>query len=142
MRRHNIPARQVMRRNSHIVYLKGAEQILAFLSFTGAYSCALSFEDARLMKSVRNDVNRRVNADIANQNKASAAAMEQIKAIQRLIEVRGIDSIPPALQELARLRLENPHLSLRELGELVDPPLSKSAVAHRVRRIEELARGL
>ncbi len=134
-----IPARVVPRRNNWIVYLKGAEQIVAFLAFTGASQAVLSMESARVVKSVRNDVNRRVNAEIANQAKTAGAAMEQTRAIRALIDARGIDSIPPALQELARLRLSHPDVSLRELGELANPPLTKSAVYHRVRRIEEIA---
>ena len=138
----NIPAKSVVRRNNRIVYLKGADQIIGFLAFTGAHRCALTMEDARLMKSVRNDVNRRVNAEYANQNKAVRAAADQVAAIERLVKTRGIESIPPALQELAQLRLAHPDVSLKELGELMDPPLSKSAVYHRVRRIEEIARNL
>jgi len=84
-------------------------------------------------------VNRLVNAEIANQAKTAEAAMGQIEAINLLATVRGLETLPPALRELAELRLENPDVSLRELGELADPPLSKSAVYHRVRRIEELA---
>lgn len=139
MTEHQVPARSVRRRNSHIVYLKGTDQIIGFLAFTGAHRCALAMEDARLMKSVRNDVNRRVNAEVANHDKSTRAGVEQVRAIRRLATVRGLDSLPPALAELARLRLAHPDASLKELGELSDPPLSKSAVAHRVRRIEQLA---
>jgi DNA-binding protein WhiA len=119
--------------------LKGAEPIITFLALVGAHRALLRTEDVRIVKSVRNDVNRLVNAEIANQQKTAEAAVGQIEAIETLRATRGLDSLPPALRELARLRLENPDVSLRELGELADPPLSKSAVYHRVRRIEELA---
>jgi DNA-binding protein WhiA len=137
-----IPARSIQRRNAWIVYLKGTEPITDFLTFTGAHISRLSIENVLVTKSLRNDVNRRLNAEIANQTKAIDASMEQIKAINLLAETRGLDTLPPALRELARLRLNHPDASLRELGDLADPPLSKSAVNHRVRRIEAIAREL
>ena len=99
-------------------------------------------ENVRVTKSVRNDVNRKLNAEMANQAKSIGAAMEQTEAIRRLLDKRGLDSLPPALQDLALLRLRHPDVSLRELGELANPPLSKSAVYHRIRRIEALASNL
>jgi cell division protein WhiA len=139
MLRFGIEARMVTRRGTFAVYLKGAEPIVTFLALVGAHRALLRTEDVRVVKSMRNDVNRLVNAEIANQAKTAEAAMGQIEAIRLLADVRGLDSLPPALQELAELRLEHPDVSLRELGELADPPLSKSAVYHRVRRIEEMA---
>ncbi|NTU88365.1 MAG: DNA-binding protein WhiA [Actinobacteria bacterium] len=138
MQNYGIDARLTKRRNIYTVYLKGAERIVSFLALVNAYQSALAMENVRVVKSVRNDVNRTVNAEIANQAKATNAALSQVKAIKLLIKNRGIESIPPALQEFAMLRLSHPDVSLRELGELADPPLSKSAVYHRVRRIEEL----
>ena len=93
--------------------------------------------EEREARMLRNAVNRMVNAEIANQNKAIFASIEQIEVIRRVDEARGLDSLPPALAEFARLRLDNPGLSLRELGECADPPLSKSAVNHRLRRLQE-----
>ena len=139
MERGGIDARITKRRNIYTVYLKGAERIVNFLALVGASQSALEMENVRVVKSVRNDVNRRVNAEIANQAKATDAALSQVKTIKALIDNGGMNSIPPALQEIARLRLEYPDVSLRELGELADPPLSKSAVYHRIRRIEEVA---
>jgi len=139
MARFEIEARVARRRGTFAVYLKGAEPIITFLALVGAHRALLRTEDVRIVKSVRNDVNRLVNAEIANQQKTAEAAVGQIEAIETLRATRGLDTLPPALRELARLRLENPDVSLRELGELADPPLSKSAVYHRVRRIEELA---
>lgn len=139
MMRFQIDARVAKRRGTFAVYLKGAEPIVTFLALVGAHRALLRTEDVRIIKSMRNDVNRLVNAEIANQQKTAEAAVMQIEAIEALAESIGLDRLPPALQELARLRLENPELSLRELGELADPPLSKSAVYHRVRRIEERA---
>lgn len=139
MKRFDIEARVAQRRGVYAVYLKGAEPIVTFLALVGAHRALLRTEDVRIVKSMRNDVNRLVNAEIANQAKTAEAAVGQIQAIQLLAATRGLESLPPALAELAELRLENPDVSLRELGELADPPLSKSAVYHRVRRIEELA---
>lgn len=133
-----IPAKASQRRGSYIVYLKGADHIADFLALTGAHRGVLAMENVRVTKSVRNDVNRRLNAEMANQAKSIDAAMEQVRAIRRLIDEKGLESLPPALRDLAMLRLEHPDVSLRELGELADPPLSKSAVYHRIRRIEAL----
>jgi DNA-binding protein WhiA len=135
-----IPSRSVRRRSTWIVYIKGAEPILDFLALVGAHRSMLVMENIRVTKAVRNDVNRKLNAEMANQAKSIDAALEQVKAIRMLVEKRGINSFPPALQELALLRLSHPDVSLRELGELATPPLTKSAVYHRVRRIEEIAR--
>jgi DNA-binding protein WhiA len=135
----NIPARSMRRRSNWIVYSKGAEPILDFLALVGAHKGMLKMENVRVTKSVRNDVNRRLNAEMANQAKSIDAAMEQVSAIRLLVEAYGIDSLPPALRELAHLRLAHPDASLRELGEFATPPLSKSAVYHRVRRIEAIA---
>jgi cell division protein WhiA len=139
MARFDIEARLAKRRGTFAVYLKGAEPIVTFLALVGAHRALLRTEDVRIVKSLRNDVNRLVNAEIANQQKASDAAISQIEAINALASGPGLDNLPPALRELAELRLANPEVSLRELGELADPPLTKSAVYHRVRRIEELA---
>jgi len=121
------------------VYLKGAEPIVTFLALVGAHRALLRTEDVRILKEMRNDVNRLVNAETANIHKTATAAAEQVAAVRTLERQRGLDALPPALREIAYLRLENPDVSLRELGELADPPLSKSAVYHRVRRLEELA---
>lgn len=139
MARFDIEARIAQRRGTYAVYLKGAEPIVTFLALVGAHRALLRTEDVRIIKSMRNEVNRLVNAETANLQKTADAAVEQVEAIKLVDDARGLESLPPALQELARLRLENPDVSLRELGELADPPLTKSAVYHRVRRIEELA---
>jgi DNA-binding protein WhiA len=138
--RSEIPSRSIRRRSTWLVYIKGAEAILDFLALVGAHRSMLVMENVRVTKSVRNDVNRKLNAEMANQAKSIDAAMGQVKAIRLLVEKRGIDSLPPALQALALLRLSHPDASLRELGELASPPLTKSAVYHRVRRIEAIAK--
>jgi DNA-binding protein WhiA len=139
MARFEMEARVTKRRGLYAVYLKGAEPIVTFLALVGAHRALLRAEDVRVMKSVRNRVNRLVNAETANLVKSTDAAIAQLEGIRQLAESRGLDGLPPALRELAYLRLEHPDASLRELGEYADPPLSKSAVYHRIRRLEELA---
>jgi len=139
MERFDIHPKVTQRRGLYAVYLKGAEPIVTFLALVGAHRALLQTEDVRVVKSLRNDVNRLVNAETANLVKTAEAAAGQADSISLIADLRGLDTLPPALQELAELRLAHPDVSLRELGELADPPLSKSAVYHRVRRIEEIA---
>jgi len=134
-----ISARSLQRRNAWLVYLKGAEAITDFLTLVGAHVSRLAMENVLVTKSLRNDVNRRLNAELANQNKSIDASLEQIRSIRLLAERQGLETLPPALRQLAELRLTHPELSLKELGELAAPPLSKSAVYHRVRRIAAIA---
>ena len=136
----NIKGKVMQRRSSYVVYLKSGEAILEFLALTGAHQSALVMENARVVKSVRNDVNRQTNAEMANQMKAANASVDQIYAMRTVLEAYGVEKLPPALQEIIRLRVNYPDATLKELGERADPPLSKSAVYHRVRRIEQMAR--
>ena len=137
-----INARMMKRRSSFVVYLKSGESISEFLAFVGAHQSALDMEAERVVKSVRNDVNRMINAELANESKAAIASADQIFAMTQVVEKLGMANLPPALQEIIRLRAAYPEASLKELGEHASPPLSKSAVYHRVRRIEEMARDL
>lgn len=142
MEKKGIKARIMSRRSSYMVYLKSGNAILEFLAFTGAHQCALALENERVIKSIRNDVNRATNAEIANQAKSVNAKMKQVADIRKVVEVHGMDNLPIALQEYIKLRITHPDATLKELGEYSDPPLSKSAIYHRVRRIEEMARAL
>ncbi len=139
MAKKGIRAKVVERRSTHTVYLKSGAAISSFLAFVGAHQSALKMENARVVKSVRNDVNRRVNAEIANQAKTQAASVDQVEAIRIVLEHQDIKSLPSALQEYIRLRVTYPNATLKELGERANPPLSKSAIYHRVRRIEQMA---
>ncbi len=130
------------RRNSYIVYLKSGTAITNFLAAVGAHQCALKMESERVLKSVRNDVNRRVNAEIANQAKTVDAAVEQINTIREVLDHVALTDLPLGLQEFIRLRVRYPEATLKELGEHADPPLSKSAIYHRVRRLEQMAQEL
>ena len=142
MTERDIKARILHRRNSYIVYLKSGTAISEFLAFVGAHKSALAMENERVRKSVRNDINRKVNAELANQAKSAEAAIDQIVSIRKLAESGKMADLPPGLQEFVRLRLRYPDASLKELGERANPPLSKSAVYHRVRRLEDIAKNL
>ena len=130
----------MQRRSTYMVYLKSGAAILEFLAFTGAHHCALAMENERVVKSVRNDVNRMTNAEVANQAKSANAAVDQLFAIRTVLEAYGMENLPPALQDFIKLRVAFPDATLKELGQRANPPLSKSAVYHRVRRIEQMAK--
>ncbi len=127
------------RRNSYIVYLKESEQISDFLALVGAGNQVLEFENVRIIKELRNKTNRIVNCESANLDKTVDSAVRQIETIKKLDQSLGLDNLPVRLKELARLRLENPESSLAELGQMLNPPLQKSGVNHRFRKLEEMA---
>ena len=99
----------------------------------------MQFENIRIVKGIRNNINREVNCDTANITKTANAAIKQIEEIRRIESTVGLSALPANLRELAVVRLENPDLSLKELGEMMDPPLGKSGVNHRLRKISEYA---
>ena len=132
-------AKIVTRRNSYVVYIKEAEQIIDFLNILGAHGQLLDIENIRIVKEMRNKTNRINNCDSANLDKMIDAAGRQIENIELIDRTRGIASLPEKLYEAARLRLENPEISLAELAELADPPIGKSGINHRFKKIEEIA---
>ena len=134
-----LQAKISLRKKSYIVYLKESEQIAAFLNIIGAHRTLLEFENIRVIKDMRNKVNRLVNCDTANLKKAVEASLRQIKQIKLIEERIGLNKLSPRLREIARLRLENPDSNLKELGEMLDPPVGKSGVNHRLRKIEAIA---
>ncbi|WP_338216377.1 DNA-binding protein WhiA [Companilactobacillus muriivasis] len=136
----HLNARTTRRRNGYIVYLKEAEKIADFLQVIGATNSMLKFEDIRIVRDMRNSVNRLVNCENANINKTVAAAERQIENIKHLQATVGLDSLPDKLREIAVLRLENPEVSLKELGDMVPSgAISKSGINHRLRKLNELA---
>ena len=138
LKERGIKARAIQRRNSYLIYLKSGTAISSFLALVGAHQSALKMENERVVKSVRNDVNRRVNAELANQTRSAGAAQHQLALIDEL-DRRGLrETLPDALAVFCDLRERYPDLSLRDLGEMADPPLSKSALYHRVLRLEKL----
>jgi conserved hypothetical protein len=132
-------SKSVMRKNSHVVYLKEAEQIIDFLNIMGAHGQLLDFENVRIVKEMRNKTNRINNCDSANLDKTINASVRQVENIKLIEETRGLGSLPDKLREAALLRLENPESSLTELAEMMDPPIGKSGINHRFKKLEEIA---
>lgn len=140
---YGLNGRTLERRNGYISYLKGAEHIADFLTLIGATNSMLKFEDVRIVRDMRNSVNRIVNCETANMNKTIDAASKQIENIRFIDERVGLQALPEKLQEIAELRLENPEVSLKELGEMLSTgPISKSGINHRIRKINEFAENL
>jgi len=129
----------IKRKNSYVVYIKESEKIVDLLNVIGAHKALLDFENIRIIKQMRNDVNRIVNCETANLSKIVDASYNQIKSIELLKKYVGLENLPNGLKELAYLRIENTDMSLKELGEIMDPPLGKSGVNHRFKKIEKLA---
>ena len=128
------------KRGGYITYLKGAEKIAEFLSLIGGYQALLKFEDVRIVRDMRNSVNRLVNCETANLNKTVSAAMRQVENIQLIDDEIGIGELPERLQEIARLRVEHQDVSLKELGEMLSTgAISKSGVNHRLRKLDTIA---
>ena len=124
------------------LYLKEAEEISKFLAFIGASKAVLKFEDVRVIKDIKNNVNRRVNCETANLNKTIDAAIRQIEDIKLIKKNKKYDELSAQLKQLAELRLTNPELSLKDLSELMEPKLSKSAINRKFQKIHEIAENL
>lgn len=129
----------VVRTSNMVIYFKNSEEIADILGFMGAYKVLMDFHNAKILKEIRNNVNRTTNCEEANLRKMVDASVEQVNAINKLIECGKYDSLPQSLKEIAKIRLEHREHSLKELGEMLDPPLGKSGVNHRLRKIQELA---
>lgn len=136
---YGLNGRIIQRKGSFVVYLKEGENIVDFLNIIGAHSALLKLENIRILKQMRNDVNRLVNCETANLDKTVNAAVRQISNIRFIQENIGLDKLPKGLQEIARLRMEHTEASLSELGAMLDPPLGKSGVNHRLRKLEKIA---
>lgn len=132
----------VFRKESYVVYLKEGEQIVDLLNVMGAHQALLKLEDIRVLKEVRNNINRIVNCETANLDKTIDASLRQIENIEYIDATIGLEKLPKNLLELAYLRLKHRDSSLKELGAMLDPPVGKSGVNHRFRRIEEIAENL
>jgi DNA-binding protein WhiA len=139
MKKFDLAAKISYRKKWHVVYLKESEQIVSCLNIMGAHTALLNFENIRIFKDMRNHVNRLVNCETANLNKTVNASVRQIDSIQVIARSIGLNKLPPSLREMAALRLKNPDASLKELGELMQPPVGKSGVNHRLRKLEKIA---
>ncbi|WP_069648941.1 DNA-binding protein WhiA [Caloranaerobacter ferrireducens] len=132
----------VTRKDNFVVYIKEGEQIVDLLNIIGAHNALLKLENIRILKDVRNNINRIVNCETANLSKTINAALRQIKNIEYIDRTIGIDKLPENLVDIAKLRLINREASLKELGQMLDPPIGKSGVNHRLRKIEQIAEEL
>ena len=132
----------VIRKDNYVVYIKEGEQLVDILNIMGAHQALLKFEDIRVFKDVRNNINRLVNCETANLGKTIDASLRQVENIEYINSKIGIKKLPENLQEIALLRLEYRESSLKELGTKLNPPVGKSGVNHRFRRIEEIAEEL
>ena len=137
-----IETKLLTRKNATSVYIKDAEEISKILAFIGAGKSVLNFEEIRVVRETRNNVNRLVNCETANLNKTINASVEQIKSIKFLKEKRKFDRLPENLKEIANLRQKHPEASLVELGEMLQNPIGKSGVNHRLKKICEIAEEL
>ncbi len=140
MNLYGLNAKTLERKKGYISYMKEAERISDFLSLIGGYQALLKFEDVRIVRDMRNSVNRLVNCETANLNKTIGAAMRQVENIEFIDKEIGIDELPERLREIARLRVLHQDISLKELGEMVSTGIiSKSGVNHRLRKLDEIA---
>ncbi len=140
MREEDIHPKSAARGGNHILYFKQSEHIEDFLTLIGAPLAAMEVMNAKLEKNLRGSVNRRVNCDAANLDKSVAAAQEQIELLRKLEKQRGLVDLPDKLRQAADLRMDNPELTLAQLAEMCDPPVTKSCYNHRLRKLMELAR--
>ena len=138
----DLEAGLIQRQGSWVVYLKEGQLIVNLLNLMGAHSALLSFENVRVMKDMRNRINRLVNCETANVDKTVKAALDQIEDIERIDAELGLENLPGKLQDVARARLANPYASLQELGNSLSPKLSKSGVNYRLRQLKKIAQEL
>ena len=137
-----LDAKIVERKGHYVVYLKEGAQIADMLRIMEAPLALMEFENIRIVKEMRNSINRQVNCEAANLGKTISAAVKQVEDIRYICSKVGLDNIPESLAETAKIRLEYPEATLKELGELMDPPLGKSGVNHRLKKLSELAEDL
>ena len=135
----DIDAKLVERGKYSVVYIKDSSKIVLALNVCEAPVALMEYENAIIMKEMRNSINRQNNCDVANLNKTISAAQEVISDIEKLIGTSEYEELPENVKEVARLRVEYPDASLKELGEMLDPPLGKSGVNHRLRKLSQIA---
>ncbi len=138
----DIEAKIILRKKYYVVYMKEGKAIVDLLNVMEAHVALLNLENLRVLKEMRNSVNRRVNCEAANISKTVNAATRQIEDIMLLKERYGFENLPENLREIAELRIENPEASLKELGEMLTVPVGKSGVNHRLRKLSEMAEEL
>lgn len=138
----DIPAKTVVRKKYYVVYIKEGSAICDILNIMGAHISLMDFENHRIVKEVRNSINRKVNCETANITKTVTAAAGQVRDIMLIQETWGLEELPENLRELAKLRLEYQEATLQELGDLLTSPVGKSGVNHRLRKLSEIAESM
>ncbi|WP_299092347.1 DNA-binding protein WhiA [uncultured Metabacillus sp.] len=139
----DLNSKTLERKKGFITYLKEAEKITEFLNIIGAHQALLRFEDVRIVRDMRNSVNRLVNCETANLNKTIGAALRQVENIRFIDDKIGLDALPDKLREIAKLRVEFQDVTLKELGEMVSSgTISKSGINHRLRKLDQIAEQL
>lgn len=136
---YDVDAKTVLRKRHYVVYIKEGSQIVELLALMGAHISLMQLENVRIVKEMRNSVNRKVNCETANLNKTVSAAVRQAEDIRYIQERIGLDKLPVDLEETARLRLEHTEASLKELGDMLCPKVGKSGVNHRLRKLSQIA---
>ncbi|ENH96011.1 hypothetical protein J416_13074 [Gracilibacillus halophilus YIM-C55.5] len=140
---YGLHARILERKKGYITYIKEAEKITEFLNYIGAHQALLKFEDVRIVRDMRNSVNRLVNCETANLNKTIGAAFRQVDNIRFIQNTVGLDALPDKLKEIAELRVEHQDVTLKELGEMLSGgKISKSGINHRLKKIDQFAEQL
>ncbi|MBP1763546.1 MAG: sporulation transcription regulator whiA [Firmicutes bacterium] len=139
MKAFGLAARMTDRKNETIVYLKDGDAITTFLQVIGAHDALLQFENIRVVKDMRNQVNRLVNCETANLQKTVNASVRQIEKIRRIVQEKGLDTLPHTLREAAEIRLSYPEATLQELVDLLGGRIGKSGMNHRLRKLERIA---
>ncbi|RHO82026.1 DNA-binding protein WhiA [Clostridiaceae bacterium AF42-6] len=136
---YDVDAKVVLRKRHYVVYIKEGSQIVELLGLMGAHISLMQLENVRIVKEMRNSVNRKVNCETANLNKTVSAAVRQAEDIRYIQGKIGLDKLPMDLEETARLRLEHTEASLKELGDMLSPKVGKSGVNHRLRKLSQIA---
>ncbi|MDR0288391.1 MAG: DNA-binding protein WhiA [Clostridiales bacterium] len=135
----SITVKSIKRNNKYVIYIKDSSSISDFYTLVGAGKGLMNYENVRILKEVRNNVNRAVNCENANLQKSVDTAFRQLEAIRKIMDSGSFDKLSEPLRKIMSLRLENPEASLEELGKMLVPPLSKAGVSHRFKKIEEEA---
>lgn len=142
MHQFGLDAKVICRKKAYVVYLKEGTQIVDVLNIMGACVALMELENIRILREMRNAVNRKVNCETANIHKTVSAAVKQNEDIQYIRDTIGLDDLPESLREMAEVRLSHPEASLKELGQLLQTPIGKSGVNHRLRKLGEMAEKL
>lgn len=135
----DLSVKTAVRKSNYVIYFKNNSDVADILTILGAYDSLMEYHNIKILKDVRNSINRKMNCDTANMTKTIDAAFKQAQAIEKLQRLGVLDKLSEQLQEIARLRLEYKELGLKELGAMMNPPLGKSGVNHRLRKLVEEA---